>query len=335
MRTWILCLGFAAVLGAAVVLALAWQWLQSPLALRLRAGEETLLVVVKPQSSARQIARDVTQAGVQTPPWLLEAWFRISGQGRKIQAGTYELALGSTPRSLLHKLVTGDQAVTRVSLLEGWTFARMRQAVSQAAHLRGDSAAWSEAQLMAAIGLPNTPAEGQFFPDTYVLAKNSSDVVLWRQAAQAMRQAVATAWAARNARCALQSPEELLILASVIEKETQHPEDRGLVSAVFNNRLRIGMRLQSDPTIIYGLGEAFDGNLRKRDLTTDGPYNSYTRAGLPPTPIAMPSAATLLAAAQPADSDALYFVGKGGGRSHFSSNLREHNAAVRRYILKR
>lgn len=328
---WVLVLALLA--GAAV--AAAWQWLRSPLTLHIPQGEDAVLVVVAPQSNAKQIARDVVAAGVDAPTWALYAWFRWSRQARKIQAGTYELALGTTPRQLLTKLVTGDQAVTRVSLLEGWNFARVREVVNAAPHLRHDSAEWSDAALMAAIDMDGVHPEGRFFPDTYVIAKNSSDMVLWRQAAQAMQAAVAAAWAKRSAQCAAKSPEELLILASVIEKETQHPEDRGLVSAVFNNRLRIGMRLQSDPTIIYGLGAAFDGNIRKRDLTTDGPYNSYTRAGLPPTPIANPSAAALLAAAQPADSDAMYFVGKGGGRSHFSSTLREHNNAVRQYILKR
>ena len=335
MRLWFTRMFVLALLLAALAAALAWQWLDQALPLRVQTAGEPLLVEVAPKSNARQVAQTLVSAGVETPVWALRLWFRASGQARQIQAGTYELALGTTPRALLHKLITGEQALTRITLLEGWTFQRLRETLNAAPDLRHDSADWSAAELMAAVDRPGEHPEGQFFPDTYVVAKRSSDVVVWRQAAQAMQTALAQAWAARNARCALESPQALLILASVIEKETQHPEDRALVSAVFNNRLRIGMRLQSDPTIIYGLGDQFDGNLRKRDLTTDGPYNSYTRSGLPPTPIAMPSRAALMAAAQPADSDVLYFVGKGGGRSHFSRNLRQHNAAVRRYILGR
>lgn len=335
MRTWLIRFVVGLTVLAALLGGGVWQWLHSPLDLRIKPGEDGVLVVVAAQSSAKQIARDVVKAGVDTSPWALYAWFRWSGQARKIQAGTYELALGTTPQQLLTKLVTGDQALTRVALLEGWTFARMRRVVNEAAHLQHETADWRDDSVMSAIGQDGVHPEGRFLPDTYVLAKNSSDLVLWRQAAESMSAALAKAWSKRHPACAAKTPEELLVLASMIEKETQHPEDRALVSAVLNNRLRIGMRLQSDPTIIYGLGEAFDGNIRKRDLTTDGPYNSYTRNGLPPTPIANPSVAALMAAAQPAASSAMYFVGKGDGTSHFSSSLREHNEAVRRYILKR
>lgn len=321
--------------GALVLGAIVWQWLDQPLKLQTADAGTLVQVVVKPRSSAKQIATEVVRSGVKTPAWMLYAWFRLSGQSRQIQAGTYELAIGTTPRTLLTKLVTGDQAVSRVTFLEGWTLEQVRRALAQAPDLVPDSANLSPQALMQALGRSDQSAEGRFFPDTYVYAKRSSDLGVLKQAALAMDQQLAKAWSARSANAALDTPEELLKLASMIEKETQHRPDRAMVSAVFHNRLRIGMRLQSDPTIIYGLGDAFDGNLTKKHLTTDGSYNSYTRVGLPPTPIAMPSAAALMAAAQPADSDAIFFVGKGDGSSHFSETLREHNAAVRKYILKR
>lgn len=333
MKQWMVRVAVAMVLAGAVTAALAWCWLHQPLTLNTSAPSEALLVVIAPQSSSQRVAQQLVDAGVQTPAWVLAAWFRLSGKARRIQAGTYELASTTTPLGLLQKLVSGDQALTRVTFIEGWTFARMRTALNAASDLRHDSAQWSDAQVMRAIGREEVAPEGRFLPSTYVLAKRSSDLTVLRQAALAMDTALQRAWLARQSNSAAQSPQDLLILASVIEKETQHAADRAAVSAVFNNRLRLGMRLQSDPTVIYGLGRAFDGNLRKSDLLTDGPYNSYTRAGLPPTPIAMPGEAALMAAAQPTDSDVLYFVGKGDGSSHFSRTLPEHNAAVRRYIL--
>jgi UPF0755 protein len=324
------------VVTAGVVLtAVAWQWLGQPLALQPKDPTALVQVVIKPRSSAKQIASEVVRSGVNTPVWMLYAWFRLSGQSRQIQAGTYELVIGTTPRTLLTKLVTGDQAVSRVTFLEGWTWAQVRSALAQAKDLKHDSDGLTSEAIMQSIGRAGVSAEGRFFPDTYVYAKHSSDFVVLKQAAQALQQQLDKAWSARSPRAVVSTPDDLLTLASMIEKETQHRADRAMVSAVFHNRLRIGMRLQSDPTIIYGLGDAFGGNLTKKHLTTDAPYNSYTRAGLPPTPIAMPSAAALMAAANPAQSDALYFVGKGDGSSHFSANLNDHNAAVRTYILGR
>jgi len=303
--------------------------------LQLQAGQTLATVVVEPRATARQVARDITQAGVNVPEWALYAWFRWSGQSRQIQAGTYEFAPPISAQGVLNKLVRGEQATARVTLIEGWTFAQVRQALRDAPDLKPTTAGWSEAQIMAALQMHGVHPEGRFFPDTYIYPKNSDDLAVFRQAALAMQRKLRAAWGQHNNRTALESAEELLILASMIEKETQQSADRAMVSAVFHNRLRIGMRLQSDPTIIYGLGDAFDGDLKRVHLRTDGPYNSYTRRGLPPTPIAMPSAASLAAAAMPAETKALYFVGKGDGSSHFSDTLREHNGAVRRYILKR
>ncbi len=315
-----------AVVLLALVGAVAW-WLQAPLGL----ARERVEFTVAPGATPRAAAQAITQAGVQVPPTLLYAWFRLSGQGRQIRAGSYELVAGSTPRSLLRKLVRGEQALRSVTLVEGWSLRQMRTALAAAEHLKPDSAGLDDAALMAALGRAGRHPEGRFFPDSYRYAKGSSDLLLLRQALHAMDQQLEAAWRLRQAGTPLKSAEDLLILASIVEKETGRASDRALVAGVFTNRLRIGMLLQTDPTVIYGLGPDFDGNLRKRHLQTDNPWNTYTRTGLPPTPIAMPGAAALLAAVQPAATPALYFVAKGDGSSHFSATLDAHNRAVNQY----
>jgi UPF0755 protein len=277
----------------------------------------------------------VADAGAQVSPALLFAWFRVSGQARQIKAGNYEIAAGSSPRSLLRMLVRGEEALKNVSLPEGLNFSQVRAALAKADQLRPDSQGLSAEQIMEKIGLPGVHPEGRFFPDTYSYGKGSSDLELLRRAARAMDKRLTQAWAQREEGLPIQTPEQALILASIIEKETGKPADRTLISGVFVNRLRIGMRLQTDPTVIYGLGDRFDGNLRKRDLRSDTPYNTYTRAGLPPTPIAMPGRAALLAAVRPAQTQALYFVARGDGSSQFSATLDEHNRAVDKYIRGR
>jgi UPF0755 protein len=218
-----------------------------------------------------------------------------------------------------------------VRLIEGWTFRQFRAELANAEALKPTTADMSEAQIMEAIGAPGIPAEGRFHPDTYAYDKGSSDLAVLRRAYRAMEQRLAAAWAERAADTPLRNPDEALILASIVEKETGSPAERGKVAAVFVNRLRVGMMLQTDPTVIYGLGEAFDGNLRKRDLQSDTPFNTYTRSGLPPTPIAMPGKASLLAAVRPDASKAFYFVSRGDGSSEFSQTLAEHNRAVNKY----
>jgi UPF0755 protein len=327
---------FALIAAGLVLAGAAWWWLQRPLPLApVDPAQPGLPVEIAPGSSARAVAQALGQAGVQTPPVLLYAWFRWSGQSRAIKAGYYELEAGLTPRSLLDKLVRGDQALRSLTLLEGWNYREVLRALRESPELAQDIEGLSTADIMARIGYPGRHPEGRFFPDTYRVARGASALGVLRQAAQAMDQRVAQAWAQRAPGAAVRTPEEALILASIIEKETGTDSDRALVGGVFNNRLRIGMRLQTDPTVIYGLGERFDGNLRKVDLQTDTPYNTYTRAGLPPTPISMPGWASLLAAVQPAPTPAMYFVARGDGSSHFSATLAEHNAAVRRYQLQR
>lgn len=317
----------AVVLTALGLLGAVFVWVQSPLSLRAPVVD----VSIAPGASARQVANAVTEAGVQAPPALLYWWFRLSGQSRAIKAGSYEVEAGSTPQSLLRKLVDGDQALRSLTLVEGWNFRQVREALRKAANLQPDSAGLSSQALMAQLGRSGVQPEGRFFPDTYTYPKGSSDLAILQRALRAMDQQLEAAWSLRNPQVPLKTPEDALVLASIIEKETGKPSDQALISAVFNNRLLIGMRLQTDPTVIYGLGESFDGNLRRADLLADTPYNTYTREGLPPSPISMPGKAALLAAVQPAASKALYFVARGDGSSEFSESLDAHNRAVNKY----
>lgn len=304
----------------------AW-WINTPLHLRTA----TVDFAIEPGTLPRGVAQAIVGAGVEVNADLLYAWFRASRQDRQIKAGSYEIHAGITPRRLLSMLVRGEEALRAVVLVEGWTFRQFRAALAKEEHLRPDARALNDAAVMQQLERPGLHPEGRFFPDTYTYAKGSSDLALLRRALLAMDQQLDKAWQQRQPGAMVKTPQEALILASIIEKETGRHADRPLVSSVFNNRLRIGMPLQTDPTVIYGLGEAFDGNLRKKDLRTDTPWNTYTRAGLPPTPIAMPGKASLLAAVQPAQSDALYFVARGDGSSQFSPSLDAHNRAVNQY----
>ena len=305
----------------------AYWWLHQPLDL----GPEPLELAIEPGTTPRGVARDVVAAGVKTDARLLYAWFRVSGQDRAIKAGNYEIPPGTTPISLLQKLARGEEALRALTLVEGWNWRQVRQALAKEEQIKHDAAALTDEALMAQLGRPGVAPEGRFFPDTYTYAKGSSDIALLRRAMHAMDRRLEAAWAQRAADTPLKSADEALVLASIVEKETGKASDRGQIAGVFANRLRVGMLLQTDPTVIYGLGEKFDGNLRKRDLQTDTPWNTYTRPGLPPTPIAMPGKAALLAAVQPEATRALYFVAKGDGSSHFSASLEEHNRAVNRY----
>ena len=319
---------FVALLIAVVGLAGAgYLWLNHPLALPAPSVD----LSIEPGSSAREVAKDVTEAGVAVDPTLLYWWFRLSGQSRQIKAGSYELDGQVTPRTLLRKLVNGEEALRSVTLVEGWTFRQVRDALKKAEQLKPLTQDLTPEAIMAQLGKPGLPAEGHFFPDTYTYAKGSSDLAVLQRALRAMEKRLAAAWASHDPASPLQTPEQALILASIVEKETGRASDRPMIASVFSNRLRIGMRLQTDPTVIYGLGETFDGNLRKNDLLNDTPWNTYTRVGLPPTPIAMPGKAALLAAVQPAPSKALYFVARGDGTSQFSATLDEHNRAVNKY----
>jgi UPF0755 protein len=314
----------AAALGAS---GAGYFWVNQPIAL----PTATVDLSIEPGSSARDVANDVTDTGMAVNPMLLYWWFRLSGQSRQIKAGSYELQGEVTPRTLLRKLVLGEEALRSVTLVEGWTFKQVREALKKADQLKPQSQSMDPDALMTALGKPGVHPEGRFFPDTYTYAKGSSDLAVLQRAMRAMDKKLAAAWQQREPASPLQSPDQALVLASIVEKETGKPSDRPMVASVFNNRLKLGMRLQTDPTVIYGLGDTFDGNLRKVDLLTDTPWNTYTRTGLPPTPIAMPGKAALLAAVNPAPSKALYFVARGDGTSQFSATLDEHNRAVNKY----
>jgi len=323
---------FAASLAAALLCALGgaaavWWWLDRPLPLAAPSVE----LSIEPGTNPAAVAQAWVDAGVQVPARVLYEWFRWSGQARRIRAGSYEIERGATPRRLLDKMVQGDQTLETVRFIEGWTFRQLRAELARAPHLKQSTAMLSEAELMRELGSPGVAAEGRFFPDTYAYSRGVSDLTVLKRAHQHMQRRLAEVWAERAADTPLKSIDEALTLASIVEKETGLAADRGQVAGVFVNRLRIGMPLQTDPTVIYGLGEAFDGNLRKRDLLADTPFNTYTRRGLPPTPIALPGLASLRAAVRPEPTQALYFVARGDGSSVFSSNLADHNRAVNKY----
>ena len=306
-------------------------WLFSPLSL----NKTTLDVSIEPGTSVRQMAQLLVKEGVDTDPDWLWLWFRLSGQSRQLKAGNYELQRGITPYDLLNKIAAGDEDLRRLSLIEGWTFKQFREALNKASDLKHLTAQMSDEEVMSQLGRPGLLPEGRFYPDTYAYGKSSTDLALLTRALKAMDQRMTKAWAMRHQPSVLTSPEEMLILASIVEKETGRREDRDRVSAVFHNRLAIDMPLQTDPTVIYGLFDQYQGRLRRADLTQDHPWNTYTRKGLPPTPIAMPGWASLVAAVQPAKTQDLYFVARGDGSSEFSQTLQEHNQAVDTYIRRK
>ena len=297
----------------------------------LRLSGETVDLSIEPGTPVRAVAQLVSEAGVDVNPTLLYWWFRLSGQARLIRAGSYEIEAGASARSLLQKLVRGEEALRAVTLVEGWNFSQVRAALAKAEQLKPEAKGLPDYMIMKVLGRPGLHPEGRFFPDTYTYAKGSSDLAVLKRAMRAMDKNLAAVWRQRSPDAPLKTPEQALILASIVEKETGRPSDRPMIAGVFANRLRIGMMLQTDPTVIYGMGDAFDGNLRKRDLQADTPWNTYTRPGLPPTPIAMPGKSALLAAVRPAASKALYFVARGDGSSEFSASLEEHNRAVNKY----
>ena len=321
-RLFVLLVVLTALAGAS-----AFWWLNHG----LRLASDTVDLSIEFGTSARGVVQVVVDSGIDTNPVLLYWWFRLSGDSRLIKAGSYEISQGTTPRGLLAKLVRGDEALRAVTLVEGWTFKQMRVALSKAEQLGQETLQLEPDLIMKALGKPGLHPEGRFFPDTYTYAKGSSDLAVLARAMRAMDKKLEAAWSQRAPDTPLKTQEQALILASIVEKETGRPNDRAQIAGVFSNRLRIGMMLQTDPTVIYGLGDAFDGNLRRRHLLADTPWNTYTRTGLPPTPIAMPGKAALLAAVQPASTKALYFVARGDGTSQFSTSLDEHNRAVNKY----
>jgi UPF0755 protein len=279
----------------------------------------------------RTAIEQLEKGGVAVRRHEFELLARTLKRERAIKAGNYLFAQPLTPIDLLNKLTRGDVTQAEVRLIEGWTFAQFRGALDASADLRHDTSGLTDAEVLGRVGAAEPHPEGLFFPDTYLFAKGASDLAVLRRAYRAMQRHLGEEWARRDADVPYRTAYDALIMASIIEKETGKAGERDLIGGVLANRLRIGMRLQVDPTIIYGLGAAFDGNLKRNHLAEDGPYNTYTRAGLPPTPIAMPGLASIRSAMRPAKTDALYYVSRGDGSSHFSRNIEEHNRAVSKY----
>jgi UPF0755 protein len=303
-------------------------WAQQPVA---EAGQPAIEFTVQAGSSVRASAQQIADAGVPVNPTLFAWLVRLTGKASKLKAGTYSVKPGATPLSLIGMLVRGEFAQESIIIIEGWTFAQMRHAIDTHPALKHESAQWSERELLAKITPDYTAAEGLFFPDTYLFAPGASDMQIYKQANLQMMKHLNDDWARHDPDLPVKSPYEALILASIVEKETGQKSERAMVAGVFVNRLRRGMLLQTDPTVIYGMGDKYQGQIHKKDLLADTPYNTYTRAGLPPTPISLPGAASLDAAMNPAKTEALYFVSRNDGTSKFSESLDEHNHAVNQY----
>jgi UPF0755 protein len=322
----LLLIGILALLAAG-----GWLWWFAHTPLKLEAT--TVEFTIPHGASLRAASRAIAAAGVEMRPWAFEAVGRMAGNPAQIRAGQYEIQAGMTPLQLLGKLARGEVALTEIVFIEGWSFRQVRAALDAHPHVRHDTLGLGDAEVMGRLDRSGDSPEGRFFPDTYRFAKGASDLEVLRSAYRAMAKRLDAAWAQRRPDLPLASAYEALVLASIVEKETGRAEDRPMIAAVLVNRLRAGIKLQTDPTVIYGLGSAFDGNLRKRDLVADTPYNTYLRGGLPPTPIALPGLASLEAVLNPAPTDALYFVARGDGTSEFSRTLEEHNRAVTKYQL--
>jgi UPF0755 protein len=326
--------GFVVLVGS---LLLAWGWMQyqgfrdTPLAV----GPEGLVYEVPRGASLATVAKDLETRGVIGNSNYLTWYGRYTGQANRIRAGEYRLEPGLEPDGLLALLVSGRTVSYSLTLIEGWNIRQVRAAVAADPVLEHTLMDVDDAALMERLGRAGEHPEGRFFPDTYHFSRGTTDLDFLRRAMQAMDRELAAAWAARTADIPLETPYQALILASIIEKETGLAEERRDIAGVFVRRLRLGMKLQTDPTVIYGMGERFDGNIRRADLREDTPYNTYVHTGLPPTPIAMPGREALRAAVDPAPGEALYFVSRGDGSHVFSATLEEHNAAVRKYQLKR
>lgn len=317
-------------------LGAAWIWMQIDhfLTTPLKLSDSQLIYQVPRGATLATIADDLQAEGLIGNARYLEWYGRYTGQAHRIRAGEYRLTPDLVPETLLALLVSGRSVTYSLTLLEGWNIRQVRAAVAGHEALTQTLDGVDDAELMARLGNPGMHPEGRFFPDTYQFTRGMTDLEFLRRAMRVMDRELAEAWANRADDLPLEDADEALILASIIEKETGQAEERPEIAGVFTRRLRKGMKLQTDPTVIYGMGERFDGNLRRRDLTEDTPYNTYVHAGLPPTPICMPGRGALRAAVNPLPGKTLFFVSKGDGSHVFSETLQQHNAAVRRYQLK-
>ncbi|MCK9509801.1 MAG: endolytic transglycosylase MltG [Pigmentiphaga sp.] len=313
---------------AALAVAAAVYWALRPLSL----PHDPLDFSIAPGTSLRGIARDLQKEGLDVHPEAFVLMARFSGLDRQIKAGSYEVTSRDNLWQLLNRMAQGDVQYARITFIEGWTYRQMRAELAKHPDIRSVLEGVDDAELLKRLGAEAKHPEGLFFPDTYSFAKGSSDFDILRRAHAAQRQRLDEAWKARDPDTPWRTPYEMLIMASIVEKETGDSADRGRVAGVFANRLKVGMPLQTDPTVIYGMGDAYDGRLLRRHLQIDHPWNTYTRPGLPPTPIANPGRAALDAAARPEEHRYYYFVSRGDGTSAFSQNLAQHNREVNRYI---
>ena len=321
---------------AAVAAAWFWSGYQDFLDQPLQVPEEGLVLEVPPGTNLKALARRLQAQGVLSNADYLYWHARWEKLAHRIRAGEYQLSTGITPVGLIQQLVSGKTILHSLTLLEGWSFKQMMAEIAASEVLTHELQGLSDEQIMQRIGHPGVHPEGRFFPDTYAFPRGTTDTDFLRRAFRRMQQELEAAWQQRSQeKAVVKTPEEALILASIIEKETGVPEERAQIAGVFSRRLQINMKLQTDPTVIYGMGERFKGNIRRKDLREDTPYNTYVHKGLPPTPICMPGRDAIDAALNPEDGKALYFVAKGDGSHAFSATLEQHNAAVRKYQLKK
>jgi UPF0755 protein len=316
----------AVIVSIVAVGGFSW-WSKQP----LTSAEPPIEFTITPGSGVGAAAQQMVKAGVPVNPTLFQILARVTGHSGRIKAGSYELKPNTSPRRLLSQLVRGEFAQEAVTIIEGWTFRQMRDAIAATKTLRHETAALTDAELMAKVSTEYKQPEGLFFPDTYLFAKGASDLQIYKQAHQMLLTRLNAAWEKRAENLPYKTPYEALIMASIVEKETGQKSERSMIAGVFVNRLRTGMMLQTDPSVIYGMGARYEGKIAKKDLLTDTPYNTYTRYGLPPTPISLPGVQSLSAALSPAKTEALYFVSRNDGTSHFSNDLNEHNRAVNQY----
>ena len=320
------------VLGLAAASYGVWWWVM------LRAvpmQAERIDYIIESGAGPKAMARTMREAGIEIDEDQFMWLARLTEKDTQLQAGAYEAVQGDSMWTLLERMAAGDMIQTRLTLIEGWDYKRIRQALAQNEHVKHTLTEVSDEELLQRLGAKASHPEGLFYPDTYVFVPGTTDYDILRRAYHAQSELLEQMWAERDPDLPLKTPYEALILASIVEKETGQSAERARVAGVFINRLRRGMLLQTDPTVIYGMGDAYQGRIRKRDLQTDTPWNTYTRTGLPPTPIATPSKASLEATLHPEQHDFYYFVARGDGTSEFSRNLNEHNRAVRKYILNR
>lgn len=316
------------ILALAVATAGLYYWARQPIT---NPQQQAIDFTVEPGSGLRGMAQQIVRAGVPLNPTLFALAARFSGKASKLKAGNYSLKPGTSTLRLIEQLARGEFAQESITVIEGWTFRQMRQAIANHPALKHDTVQLTERELLDKIAPDYKIGEGLFFPDTYRFAKGSSELLIYKQAYTALQKRLNDAWATRDLSLPYKTPYDALIMASIVEKETGLAADRAMIAGVFVNRLKQGMLLQTDPTVIYGMGDSYKGNIRKRDLDADTPYNTYKHAGLPPSPIALPGAAALQAALKPAQTDAVYFVSRGDGSSQFSTNLNDHNRAVNKY----